>query len=58
MIAYNLGNFLRTLALPSEFAHWSLTSLREQLIKVGAKAMHHARSHIFQLAEVVVPGRL
>ena len=56
--AYNLGNFLRTLALPPEIAHWSLTSLRERLIKIGAKLVLHARSIIFQLAEVAVPRRL
>ncbi len=27
-LAYNLGNFLRTLALPEAVAHWSLTTLR------------------------------
>ncbi len=57
-LAYNLGNFLRTLALPPEIAHWSLTSLRERLIKIGAKLVLHARSIIFQLAEVAVPRRL
>ena len=36
-LAYNLGTFLRTLATPEAIAEWSLTSLREKLIKVGAK---------------------
>jgi hypothetical protein len=36
-LAYNLGNFLRTLALPEAVEHWSLTTLREKLIKIGAK---------------------
>ena len=57
-LAYNLANFLRTLALPPEIAHWSLTSLRERLIKIGAKAVRHARSITFQLAEVAVSRRL
>ncbi len=57
-LAYNLGNFLRTLALPPEISHWSLTCLRERLIKIGAKCVRHARSISFQLAEVAVPGRL
>jgi hypothetical protein len=35
---------MRTLALPPEIAHWSLTSLRERLIKIGAKLVLHARS--------------
>ena len=32
-LAYNLGNFLRRLALPQSVRHWSLTTLREKLIK-------------------------
>jgi hypothetical protein len=27
-LAYNLANFMRTLALPDEVEHWSLTTLR------------------------------
>ena len=38
--------------------HWSLTTLREKLIKIGAKVITHARYVIFQLAEVAVPKRL
>ena len=33
--AYNLANFLRTLALPAEIEHWSLTMLREKLVPAG-----------------------
>lgn len=36
-LAYNLGNFLRWLALPVSMSHWSLTTLREKLIKIGAR---------------------
>ena len=54
-LAYNLGNFLRRLALPRCVKHWSLTTLREKLIKIGAKVVTHARYVIFQLAEVAVP---
>jgi Transposase DDE domain group 1 len=32
-LAYNLGNFMRTLAMPKTAKPWSLTSLREKLIK-------------------------
>ena len=32
-LAYNLANFMRTLALPKEVEHWSLTTLREKLVK-------------------------
>jgi len=31
-LAYNLGNFMRRLALPKSVRHWSLTTLREKLI--------------------------
>ena len=54
-LAYNLGNFLRRLALPRSVKHWSLTTLREKLIKIGAKVVTHARYLIFQMAEVAVP---
>jgi hypothetical protein len=57
-LAYNLGNFLRRLALPAGVKHWSLTTLREKLIKIGAKVVHHARSVIFQMAEVAIPREL
>jgi hypothetical protein len=42
-LAYNLRNFLRTLATPVTIAEWSLTSLREKLIKIGAKVVSHGR---------------
>jgi len=50
--AYNLGIFLRRLALPKPVRHWSLTTLREKLIKIGAKVTRHAKYVTFQLAEV------
>lgn len=37
-LAYNLANFLRTLALPLEVQHWSLTSICNRLVEIGAKA--------------------
>ncbi len=58
MLAYNLGNFLRTLALPEAVEHWSLTTLREKLIKIGAKVVSHGRYVTFQLAEVAIPRPL
>lgn len=57
-LAYNLGNFMRTLALPKVVEHWSLTTLREKLIKIGAKVVSHGRYVTFQLAEVAVPREL
>jgi hypothetical protein len=57
-LAYNLGNFLRRLALPKPIRHWSLTTLREKLIKIGAKVTRHAKYVTFQLAEVAVTRNL
>src|SRR3712207_3575233 len=57
-LAYNLANFLRTLALPSEVERWSLSSLREKVVKIGAKVATHARYTVFQMAEVAVPRDL
>jgi hypothetical protein len=57
-LAYNLANFMRTLALPEEVEHWSLTTLREKLVKIGAKVVSHGRYVTFQLAEVAVPREL
>jgi len=37
-------------------ADWSLTSLQLKLIKIGARAVRHARAITFQLAEVAVTG--
>jgi len=57
-LAYNVANFLRRLALPQEIDRWSLTTLREKLVKTGAKVVRHAKYVTFQLAEVAVPRRL
>jgi hypothetical protein len=57
-LAYNLGNFLRRLALPKPVRHWSLTTLREKLIKIGAKVTRHSKYVFFQLAEVAVRRNL
>ena len=54
-VSYNLANFIRTLALPEAVAHWSLTSLREKLVKIGARIVTHAGYVTFQMAEVLVP---
>ncbi len=57
-LAYNLANFMRTLALPEAVKQWSLTSLREKLVKIGAKVVRHGRYIIFQMAEVALPKEL
>ena len=58
VLAYNLGNFLRQAVLPQAVGHWTLTTLREKLIKIGAKVVRHARKVVFQMAEVAVPREL
>ena len=57
-LAYNLANFLRRLVLPRRVKHWSLTTLREKLIKTGARIVRHSRYVTFQMAEVAVPKTL
>jgi hypothetical protein len=39
-------------------AQWSLTTLREKLVKIGARIVRHGRYVMFQLAEVAVPRSL
>lgn len=53
-LAFNLGNFLRTLATPKPISDWSLTSLKDKLIKIGAKLVNHGRYVGFQMAEVAI----
>jgi hypothetical protein len=55
-LAYNLGNFLRTLATPEPIKDWLMTSLKEKLIKIGAKVVSHGRYVAFQMAEVATHG--
>src|SRR5215471_735022 len=57
-LAYNLANFLRQLALPRSIRSWNLTTLREKLVRIGAKVVRHAKYVLFQLAEVAVPRKL
>jgi hypothetical protein len=54
-LEFHGANFLRTLALPQEMEQWSLTMLREKVVKIGATIVRHGRYAVFQLAEVVVP---
>jgi hypothetical protein len=43
-----------SLGIPQTVERWSLTSLREKLIKIGAKVVSHGRYISFQMAEVAV----
>jgi len=58
VLDYNLGNFLRRLALPKEIRDWSLRSVQVKLIKTGARMVRHARRIVFQMAEVAVSRAL
>jgi hypothetical protein len=58
VLAYNLGNFLRQTVLPQAVRHWTLTTLREKLIRIGAKVVRHSRKIVFQMAEEAVPREL
>jgi Transposase DDE domain group 1 len=58
VIAYNLGNLLRRLALPRAIQSWSLTSLQQRLFKTGGRLIRHARYFILQLAESPLTSRL
>ncbi len=49
---------LPTLATPNAVGTWSLTSLRERLIKTGARLVRHARYAVFQFAEAALPGEV
>ena len=46
------------LALPLSVKHWTLTTLRDKLIKIGAKVVPHPQYVMLQLADVAVPRRL
>jgi len=58
VIAYNLGNLWRRLALPAEVANWSLTSLQQRLVKTGGRLIKHARYYWLLLAESHLTRRL
>jgi hypothetical protein len=52
LLAYNLGNLWRRLALPQRIENWSLTSLQQRLVKTGGgRLAKHARYHWLLLAE-------
>ncbi len=51
ILAYNLGNLWRRLALPKGIESWSLTSLQQRLVKTGGRLVKHARYYWLMLAE-------
>jgi hypothetical protein len=44
--------------MPQATESWSLTSLREKLIKIGAKVVSHGRYVTFQMAEVAISRQM
>jgi hypothetical protein len=58
LIAYNLGNLWRRLALPGRISNWSLTSLQQRLVKTGGRLIKHARYYWLLLAESHLTRRL
>jgi len=48
VLAYNLANFFRCLALPRGIRPWTLTTLQEKVVKIRAKVVRHARYVVFQ----------
>jgi hypothetical protein len=58
LIAYNLGNLWRRLALPQGIGNWSLTSLQQRLVKTGGRLIKHARYYWLLLAESHLTRRL
>jgi hypothetical protein len=57
-LTYNLANFPRQLVLPKPIQGWTLTTLPEKLVKIGAKVVSHAKYVVFHLAEVAVSRQL
>jgi len=54
IMAYDLGNFFRTLVLPEEISNWSLRTIQLKLIKTGGRLIKHARYYYMLLAEVSI----
>jgi len=58
LIAYNLGNLCRRLALPTRVDSWSLTSLQQRLVKTGGQLIKHVRYYWLLPAEGYLTRRL
>jgi hypothetical protein len=58
LIAYNLGNLWRRLALPAPIGKWSLTSLQQRVVKTGGRLIKHSRYYWLLLAEGHLTRRL
>ena len=51
---YKLKNFFRPVALPESMQYWTMTTLREKVIKVDTKVVCHVRNIVFQMAEAAL----
>jgi len=58
IMAYNLGNIFRTLALPEKIRSWSLRTIQLKLIKIGGRLIRHARYYYLLLAEATINERI
>jgi len=58
VLAYNLGNLWRRLVLPRRIDSWSLTSVRQRLVKTGGRLIRHARYYWLLLAGSHLTRRL
>ena len=57
LLAHNLGNLWRRLALPKRIESWSLTNLQQRLVKTGGPLVKHARYYWLLLAESYLTRR-
>ena len=55
LIAYNLGNLWRRLALPAPIGKWSLTSLQQRLV-TGGRLIQHARYYWLRFRGAIERG--
>ncbi len=58
VLVYKLGTFLRTLATPEPIKDWSNTTLRKNLLKIGAKVFCQPHHFAFQMPEIGMPRNL
>jgi len=58
VVAHNLGNLWRRLALPRTIGNGSATNLKQRLVKSGGRPGIHARYHWMLLAEGRLTGKL
>lgn len=58
MSARKLSSDLRSPAMPKEIAHWTLTTLRKKLSKIGAKLVSGGGYVQFRMAEVAISWRM